>query len=364
MLQQRRTGERLGRLLLLLDYVKRLDLGRALADLWGFPFVTIAADRLDVKLAQRLPREDLLHFRAVPLSDDGETIVVAVAAAPDGELNDALERAFPDRRIVFRVTTEWDIDRGVAKVHEHRLLGGSIIGRAVPSATARTCSALIPPATFQLSTFPTMLSMLWATIHENARATGSVVDDASQHDVEERDLPIYTILVPLHRSHQTIDHLLRSLRQLDYPADKLDIILLFEEEDRAGLAIAKALSPGENVRLVVIPDGQANSHSRACDVGVMFARGEFLVCLHGDDRPGEDQLTEAVRAFRRRPETVSSITLGLNATTRHRRGLKRWLAPIVGLRCHYRTRMLRGPNDFVPAAVGEIRPPETEPASL
>src|SRR4029077_3385672 len=118
--QQRRTGERLGRLLLILGYVRRLDLARALADLWRLPFVRVDQGSIDPRVAQRMPLEATLEHRAVPLWEDSRAVTVAVADTPTPALRDVLEIIYPGKAIDFRVTTEWDIDSAIASLHRRK----------------------------------------------------------------------------------------------------------------------------------------------------------------------------------------------------------------------------------------------------
>ena len=103
--QQERTGERLGRLLLILGSIRRLDLGRALAELWQLPFITITPDGVSPAVAQRFPLEATLKFRAVPIRDDGVTLTVAVADPPSADLRETLAVVYPGRTLDVRVTT-------------------------------------------------------------------------------------------------------------------------------------------------------------------------------------------------------------------------------------------------------------------
>ena len=54
------------------------------------------------------------------------------------------------------------------------------------------------------------------------------------------------------------------------------------------------------MRIVVVPDGQPRTKPKACNVGLSFAHGEFLVIYDAEDRPDPDQLRKAVAAFRGR----------------------------------------------------------------
>jgi hypothetical protein len=49
--------------------------------------------------------------------------------------------------------------------------------------------------------------------------------------VENDELPIYTILLPVYREDKLIKKLVWNLQSLDYPREQLDIKLLIEEDD-------------------------------------------------------------------------------------------------------------------------------------
>jgi cellulose synthase/poly-beta-1,6-N-acetylglucosamine synthase-like glycosyltransferase len=63
--------------------------------------------------------------------------------------------------------------------------------------------------------------------------------------------PSYTILVPLYREETAVPGLMAHLRRLDYPADRIQILLLVEEDDRqtrAAVARAGVAPPFEEVK--------------------------------------------------------------------------------------------------------------------
>jgi len=49
--------------------------------------------------------------------------------------------------------------------------------------------------------------------------------------IDETQLPVYSILCPLYKEAHVIPFFLKSISKLDYPKDKLDVILLLEEDD-------------------------------------------------------------------------------------------------------------------------------------
>jgi cellulose synthase/poly-beta-1,6-N-acetylglucosamine synthase-like glycosyltransferase len=62
--------------------------------------------------------------------------------------------------------------------------------------------------------------------------------------IPDRELPVYTIIAALYREARAVPELIESLRQLDYPPEKLDIKITVEADDRETLqALARCGSP-------------------------------------------------------------------------------------------------------------------------
>ena len=106
--------------------------------------------------------------------------------------------------------------------------------------------------------------------------------------------------------------LVANLSALDYPQDKLQIILLLEEDDLETIEAAKASRPPATITLRVVPAGQPQTKPKACNVGLFFARGEYLVIYDAEDRPEPDQLKKAIVAFRRGDESLVCVQAALN----------------------------------------------------
>ncbi|WP_420525747.1 hypothetical protein, partial [Klebsiella pneumoniae] len=80
------------------------------------------------------------------------------------------------------------------------------------------------------------------------------------------ELPTYTVLVPVYREANVVGLLMRNLAGLDYPKEKLEILVLMEEDDPETLEAAKAARPPANVQFVIIPNGQPKTKPKACNV--------------------------------------------------------------------------------------------------
>lgn len=69
------------------------------------------------------------------------------------------------------------------------------------------------------------------------------VTDEEVAALDPADLPVYTVLVPVFREANIVAQLIGNLGGLDYPAEKLEILLLLEESDTETIEAAKAADP-------------------------------------------------------------------------------------------------------------------------
>lgn len=133
------------------------------------------------------------------------------------------------------------------------------------------------------------------------------VDAGELAAVPDAELPVYTVLIPAYHEPQVLPHLLRSIAALDYPADKLDVILLLEEEDEVTRAAAVAADPPGYLTIVRVPYSEPQTKPKACNVGLAMARGELLTIYDAEDRPEPLQLRRAAVAFRQVPARVACL---------------------------------------------------------
>ena len=143
------------------------------------------------------------------------------------------------------------------------------------------------------------------------------VTDEELAALKDDELPVYTILVPLYKETEVAGKIIRYIRRLDYPQDKLDVKLLLEADDRATIEVCRQAKLPANYELVVVPDCKPKTKPKACNHGLERARGEFLVIYDAEDRPEQDQLKKAIVAFRKantRRGIVSRIFLRRSKT--------------------------------------------------
>ncbi len=110
-------------------------------------------------------------------------------------------------------------------------------------------------------------------------------------------LPVYSVVTALYREADSVDGLLRAIERLDYPAEKLDVIVALETDDRETRAAVAARRGSIPISVITVPPGGPRTKPKALNVALAFARGTFTVIYDAEDRPQPNQLRRALQAF-------------------------------------------------------------------
>ena len=110
-------------------------------------------------------------------------------------------------------------------------------------------------------------------------------------------LPYYTILVPLFKEAEVISSLVKALNKLDYPKDKLQILLIIEAEDRKTQDAITKINAPDHFKVVVVPYSYPQTKAKACNYAMSFATGEYICIYDAEDRPDANQLKMVVSKF-------------------------------------------------------------------
>ncbi len=127
-----------------------------------------------------------------------------------------------------------------------------------------------------------------------------------------KDLPVYSILVPLYKEAALLNQLIASLNILDYPPDKLDVILLLEADDNETIRAVDSQPLPAHFHSLIIPPGYPRTKPRACNIGLRYALGEYVVIYDVEDRPEPDQLKKVFNVFRQSDNAVFCVQCRLN----------------------------------------------------
>jgi cellulose synthase/poly-beta-1,6-N-acetylglucosamine synthase-like glycosyltransferase len=144
--------------------------------------------------------------------------------------------------------------------------------------------------------------------------------------VASDELPTYSILVPLYREKKILATLLTHLKRLDYPKDKLQVVLLVESDDTETIHALRSLRLPFYFETVIVPVSHPRTKPKACNIGLAHVRGSFCVIYDAEDRPEPDQLKKAVLAFRKAPENIVCLQAKLQYWNPETNGLTRFFA--------------------------------------
>jgi cellulose synthase/poly-beta-1,6-N-acetylglucosamine synthase-like glycosyltransferase len=115
---------------------------------------------------------------------------------------------------------------------------------------------------------------------------------------EKEDEPIYTIIAPLRGEAKVVDQLLTAIERLNYPAEKLDVIIAAEADDDDTRATITARKHRIPITVIPVPSCKPDTKPKALNVALPFARGTYTVIYDAEDRPERNQLQVALKAFR------------------------------------------------------------------
>ncbi|MBM6404436.1 glycosyltransferase [Phycicoccus sp. CSK15P-2] len=397
-----RTGSTLASVLIATGAVRRRDVYEVLARVWGRPFIDLTTTELDRDLLRSVAFEELVARHWLPVRRlPGGDVLVATSVEPSRELLDDVESTLGGPA-ELHVTTEWDLSRTVIRAHHDVVADRATMAlwerdtdqsaRQVANRTQKVVGGvslavlvvllvLAPRATLialsAVGGFGFLVSVAFKFVVCLAGARLDWFESITEEDLagmSDEDLPSYTVLVPVFREANVVAHLIENLGALDYPPEKLQILLLLEQDDDETREAALASRPPETITLLTVPRGAPQTKPRACNVGLFFATGDCLVIYDAEDKPDPDQLRKAAVAFDRGEESLVCVQAALNYWNAEENALTRMFTleysfwfdymlpgldlrrmpiPLGGTSNHFRTAALRSLGGWDPFNVTE-----------
>lgn len=335
-----RTGSHIDEVLITLGMISTDELRSVMARAWGLPVADLATTERDENLIRGWSGQQMIAENWMPLRRDPDGVLrVATARVPDDERRAAIEATLgePAR---FVVATSWDIHNLLLTVFRKAIADEAanelfrqnpklsarvvfsrgqkvgfaallIVGLAAlvmwPVATVIGALTVVSLAFLSSTVFKFLIAMRGAKYDVVERVTKAQVDALT-----DAELPTYTVLVPVFKEANIVPQLVGNLGKIDYPADKLEVLVLIEEEDHLTRNAYLGSNPPPNFHIVTIPKGTPQTKPRACNVGLFFASGEYLVIFDAEDAPDPDQLKKCVVAFRRGGPRTVCVQAALN----------------------------------------------------
>jgi len=177
-------------------------------------------------------------------------------------------------------------------------------------ATA-TASLVLPAArSIAASSILSVLFLIFAFIR--VRSAVAVHQPRTEPpQLADRQLPAYTVLVPVYQEADCIAPLIAALDRLSYPQHLLDIKLIVEADDRETRAAIYAVADRRPYDVIVVPAATPRTKPKALNHALAYATGDLITVYDAEDRPEPDQLRKAAAAFYHGPAELGCVQASL-----------------------------------------------------
>jgi len=162
--------------------------------------------------------------------------------------------------------------------------------------------------------------VLLKSLHHPPELTFS---DKQISKLEDKDLPLYTVLVPMYKEGDVLEELITNIQSLDWPKSKLEVLLLLEEDDDETQNAAKRIDLPDFMKVVVVPHSMPKTKPKACNYGLAISNGEIVVIYDAEDKPDPLQLKKVYLGFETLPDNVVCLQSKLNYFNPHQNWLTR-----------------------------------------
>jgi glycosyltransferase XagB len=281
----------------------------------------------------------LVRYLFCPLQNMGDTVVVLAVDPNEDQLTQLVQAVVPGAEIVTMVGTEINVTRLVNEVfaeklldqavnllrHEHGQQSASTVFTKPQLVVIALLVVVVVVGLFlnvwgTLATLVVVISVVYVTsiFYKLVLSLASYGDRKQRisHEqiksLNDAELPIYSILVPVYKEPEVVPRLLKALSRIDYPREKLDVLLLMEADDLETVAKAKEAKPPSFFRFILVPESLPRTKPKACNYGLNFCRGKYVTIFDAEDIPEPDQLKKAVAAFEAGDDNVMCVQAALN----------------------------------------------------
>jgi hypothetical protein len=125
--------------------------------------------------------------------------------------------------------------------------------------------------------------------------------------VSDEELPTYSIVIALYREATAVAGLVKAIRKLNYPLEKLDVKFVLEADDHDTRKAIERLRLGPPFEIRFAPAGGPRTKPKALNAALPFVRGSFVAVFAAEDRPDPDQLRMALEAFTAGGERLACV---------------------------------------------------------
>ena len=198
---------------------------------------------------------------------------------------------------------------GLEKTHPHSSMRIFIANICSPNKATKfifcatiallLAAIVIYPRISILVTFA-ILSLLYIAVQlfKLALVVVGIINNKKDDKLKISDeLPIYSILLPVHNEGEVLAELISSIKKIDYPDDLLDVKLIIDEDDEQTLEALKRIKLPKFIEVIKMPPVYPRTKPKACNYGLQFTKGKYVTIYDAEDRPDPQQLKQVVAKF-------------------------------------------------------------------
>lgn len=314
---------------------------QTLAAASGLALADLRTDPPDPTLLHADDRNLYLRHLFIPWRRHSDGVVVVAARDPeDPAVRRIMRERMPGCAFEFAITGKFDViwavqyafDLGMSEEAREALFrrNPDLSAKTTLSAGQRRTFLLLAVALGLGLSFATMSTLLVLSALVSALYTAlfvfrgmlTVIGSGRRNDISvgpaelsrltDKELPTFTVLVPMYREAEVLPILVDSIRRLDYPRAKLDVKLVLEAGDSETIEAAKALGAADFFEIIRVPESYPKTKPKACNYALRFARGAYTVIFDAEDIPEPDQLRKVVAFFKTSPPDVACVQARLN----------------------------------------------------
>jgi glycosyltransferase XagB len=195
---------------------------------------------------------------------------------------------------------------------QRRFLMGLLVVLIVCLVLDASLTIIVVIAWFTLNYLIAVIYRVYLFMRSSKSNALEVVTDEEALTIPDSELPFYTVLIPAYKEPSVITKLVENLAQLDYPTNRLEVLLLIEEDDEETMSVLRHFDAPPHFHLVVIPPAEPRTKPKALNFGLTLARGDVVAVYDVEDAPDILQLRRAAVALNRYGPEVGCLQAKLS----------------------------------------------------
>lgn len=332
---QDKTGSRIGEILQAEGIVSSYRFFKELAEFRNMEFVNLEEYPVNKSVLVAEERDEYQEMQYVPF-DTVDKVIYVATTNPDGDIKAFLDKKYSKYKLF--ITSPFDIlwclqkrfDKDYAYgASEHlfdnlpfsssKFVLDSFYSKFILLGSLVALTYLLTNLGFRVAFLALMNLFFFSSLMSKVVffGTGAAfkrkLKVVPKLELEDKDLPIYSILIPLyHEKKATINNLMYSLKSLEYPNEKLDIKLICEINDHDTIDAIKELRPSSNYQILKVPENYPKTKPKACNYALNFCKGQFVTIYDAEDSPEPMQLRKVLAKFYDENSNIACVQARLN----------------------------------------------------